>query len=143
MLSFVNSSLADSTAQKGGELSCGEIVALGTNAWKHWGYYIATGFLSLHGSSRFESGGPCQGAAKASFSTREGELGAKCNSKVRGSSDLTNKEPGCCGVSQGQDWIQRQWSGSGTVRGHSASWVTGGQALASCFLHNSSYQQRS
>ena len=70
-------------------------MALGTNPWKHLGYYISTGFLSLHGSSRVECGGSCQGGAKASCCTREGELGAKCNSKVGGSKDLTNKEPGC------------------------------------------------
>jgi len=95
VLSFVSSPLVDSTAQKGRELGCGEIVAMGTNPWKHLGYYISAGFLSLHGSSRLECGGPWQGAEKASCSMMGGELGAKCNSKVGGSSDLTNNEPGC------------------------------------------------
>ena len=95
MLALVSSPLVDSTAQKRRELGCGEIVALPTNPWKHFGYYISTVFLSLHGSSRFERGGSCQGAEKASCSTKAGELRAKCKSRVGGSNDLTNKEPRC------------------------------------------------
>lgn len=49
----------------------------------------------------------CQGAARASCSSREGELGAKGDSKAGRVCDLPNKTSGSLD-SQGEDHVQRQ-----------------------------------
>lgn len=57
----------------------------------------------------------CQGAARASCSAREGELGAAGNSKAGRIFDLPNKKSGSLD-SQDQDQVQEQWLGSALVQ---------------------------
>lgn len=57
----------------------------------------------------------CQGAARASCSSREGELEAKGDSKAGRVCDLPNKKSGSLD-SQGEDHGQGRWSGSALVQ---------------------------
>lgn len=61
-------------------------------------------------------GGESQGTARVGCSVVEGVLGDKHNTRAAESCHLANNKSGCGAASQGQDWIETQWSGGDTVQ---------------------------